>query len=157
MIFILFKPLNIKEREFIDVPLLEIGEFAMYELNKMGLETFMIGDKMLRYSDRYTVRNIDFTDDSKGHISNMKANSGLYKDNIVDLKGDISYVREDGLAFESQTMTYNTKTSIAKTESEYVAFRGKSTMRGSSLEYNSLLNKIKSSNVEVNYQLGAGN
>jgi len=157
MIFILFKPLNIKEREFVDVPLLEIGEFVMYELNKMGLETFMTGDKMLRYSDRYTVNHIDFTDDSKGHISNMKANSGLYKDDIVDLKGDISYVREDGLAFESQTMTYNTKTSIAKTQSEYVAFRGKSTMRGSSLEYNSLLNKIKSSNVEVNYQLGAGN
>jgi len=157
MIFVLFKPLSIKQREFVDVPLLEIGNFVMYELNNMGLETFMTGSKMFRYSDRYTVNHIDFTDDSKGHISNMKANSGLYKDNIVDLKGDISYVREDGLAFESQTMTYNTKTSIAKTESDYVAFRGKSTMKGSSLEYNSLLNKIKSSNVEVNYQLGAGN
>ncbi len=153
MIFLLFKPLNIKEQEFNDVPLFEIVNFIMYELNEKGLQTFMTGDKTLRYSDRYTVDKIDFTDDSKGHISNMKADTGLYKDNMVDLNGNISYVREDGLAFETQTMTYNTKTSVAKTDSDYVAFRGKSTMKGSSLEYNSIKNKIKSKNVLITYQL----
>ena len=153
MIFILFKPLDIKEQKFVDVPLFEIVNFVMHELTSEGLKTFMTGDKTLRYTDRYTVKNIDFTDDSKGHISNMKADRGLYKDDIVDLDGNISYVREDGLAFESQTMTYNTTTSIAKTDSDYVAFRGKSTMKGSSLEYNSVKNKIKSDNVFITYRL----
>ena len=157
MIFILFKPLSIKEQEFVDVPLLEIGDFVMHELNDKGLKTFMTGDKTLRYKDRYTVDSIDFTDESKGHISNMKADKGLYKDDIVDLKGNISYVREDGLAFESQTMTYNTKTAIATTQSDYVAFRGESTMKGASLEYDSVTNRMKSDNVEVNYQLGVAN
>lgn len=153
MIFILFKPLSIKQQEFVDVPLFEIVNFVMHELTAQGLKTYMTGDKTLRYNDRYTVESIDFTDDSKGHISNMKADRGLYKNDVVDLDGNISYVREDGLAFESQTMTYDTNTSIAKTDNNYVAFRGKSTMKGSSLEYDSAKNKIKSDNVFITYQL----
>lgn len=153
MIYLLFEPLKIKERIFDDVPLFEINSFVMYELNNKGLKTLMTGDKTLKYEDRYVVDTIDFTDDSKGHISNMKADRGVYIEDVINLSGNIMYVREDGLSFSSEVMTYNTTKAIAKTQSRYSATKDKSTMRGTSLEYNSVLNTIKSKNVVINYQL----
>lgn len=153
MIYVLFEPLTIKEREFEDVPVFEINSFIMYELNEKGLKTLMTGDKTLKYEDRYTVDTIDFTDQSKGFISNMKADRGLYKEDIVNLNGDIRYVREDGLMFQSEAMTYNTTTAVANTTSSYTASKNKSTMTGTSLEYHSIPNTMKSKNIVIKYQL----
>jgi len=153
MIFIFFKPLDIKKQEFIDVPLLDIDKFTMYEFDTKGLQTVMIGKRTLRYSDRYTVEDIDFTDHSKDFIANMKADEGLYKGDIVDLKGNVVYYREDGLSFESPTLLYNTKTAIATTDDNFTASQGTSTMNGHTLIYNAKITKIISKNVLINYKL----
>ncbi len=152
MILFLFKPLNIKEKDFEDVPLLDIDTFVLYELNVKGLQTLMTGEKALRYSDRYVVDFIDFTDNSKEYISNMKANTGLYKNSIVTLNGDITYIREDGLAFDTQKMIYNMKTAIVTTDVDFIAYREKNSMQGTSMVYNSKLDKIKIKNVIAKYQ-----
>ena len=153
MIFLFFKPLDIKKQEFIDVPLLDIDMFTMYEFDTEGLQTVMIGKRTLRYADRYRVQNINFTDYSKKFIANMQAQEGIYKGDKVNLKGDVSYTRADGLAFESQTLFYDIKTTIATTDDTYKAYLGTSTMQGKSLEYNSKLNKIHSKDVLIKYTL----
>jgi len=78
-IYIFFKPLDIKQQTFVDVPVLEISSFTLFELDTNKLRTIMNGDKAIRYADRYTVSNINFTDNSKKYIANMKANKGIYK------------------------------------------------------------------------------
>ncbi len=153
MIFFLFKPLNIKEQEFIDVPLFEIKKFTLYELNTKGLKTFMSGETSLKYADRYQVKKIDFTDNSKNYISNMRADNGLYKDEKVYLDGNVSYVREDGLSFESQHVIYDKATAIVSSNDKYIAFWGKDRMKGSSIEYNTVTNKIVSKKIEIKYDL----
>jgi len=153
LIYIFFQPLQIKQQKFVDVPLLNIGKFTMYELQSTGLKTTMMGTKALRYADRYIVDNVDFTDNAKTYISNMRAKNGIYKGTIVNLSGDVVYTREDGLSFESDTLKYNTLNKIAQTQDSYVAFMGKNSMRGSSFVYDSLNNKMKSKRVTVKYQL----
>lgn len=153
MVFLLFKPLDIKQQKFKDVPLFEILTFTLYELNNQGLTTLMNGNKATRYSDRYTVSGINYTDNSKKYIANMKADNGLYKDEIVDLKGNVVYNREDGVFFETQELSYNKKTSVAHTDKEYILYREKDRVIGDSLKYNNLLNTIDSKNVVVNYQI----
>ena len=152
MILFLFHPLKIKENSFEDVPLLDIDTFVMYELNTEGLQTLMTGEKALRYADRYVVDFIDFTDNSKEYISNMKANTGLYKNDIVTLNGDITYIREDGLAFDTQKMIYNMKTAVATTDVDFLAYREKNSMKGTSMVYDSLKDKIYIKNVIAKYQ-----
>lgn len=154
MIFFFFKPLHIKKKDYHNVPLFNVSKFSMYELDSYGLLTLMTGNRSLKYADRYTVEGIDFTDNSKDFIANMKADHGLYKDDIVTLNGNVAYYREDGLAFESPTLVYNRKSSIATTKDPYIAYMGTNSMRGSSLEYNVNDNKIKSKNVEIKYKLG---
>lgn len=153
MIFVFFKPLEIKEQEFIDIPLFELRNFTMHELKLDGLKTFIAGEKATRYSDRYTVQEIDYTDNSKKYIANMKAFHGVYKDDFVDLSGSVVYTREDGLIFETEKMSYNKIDSIIRTDSVYKSYRDKDIMIGDYLEYNTLKDQIKSKNIEITYQL----
>lgn len=153
LIYILFQPLKIKQQEFGDVPLLTMGNFVMYELESTGLQTIMAGSKALRYTERYIVDDVNFTDNSKEFISNIQADNGIYKNNIIDLKGNVLYEREDGLTFESDTLNYNTKNSIAQTQDDYLVHRDKNSMRGTSFVYDLINNTMKSKQVTVQYQL----
>lgn len=155
MIFLGFKPLDIKQQEFIDVPLFQLNSFTLHEFDDKSLVTLMEGTKGTRYADRYKVSNIDYTDNSKKYIANMRADNGLYRDidDNVDLKGNVFYNREDGLIFETQEATYSKKTSIAKTKTPYVMYRGSNRATGSELEYNNETNKIKSKNIKIKYKL----
>jgi lipopolysaccharide assembly outer membrane protein LptD (OstA) len=157
MIYLLFQPLEVKEQKFIDVPLFELKTFTMYELDKVGLRTILLGSGSKRFSDRYTVSDIDYTDNSAHYIANMKADNGVYKGDDVTLDGNVSYAREDGLTLTSQKAQYNKKTSIATVDTDYVAYRGKNVVKGSSIEYNSLTNKLTSTDVKVTYQLKENN
>ncbi|MEA3331304.1 MAG: LPS export ABC transporter periplasmic protein LptC [Campylobacterota bacterium] len=153
MIFFLFKPLDIKEREFVDIPVFELKSFTLYELNTKGLSTIMIGDSAIRYSDRYRVSNINYTDNSKEYIANMKADNGTYKDEIVNLNGNVIYQREDGLSFETQKASYNKKTKIAYANTDYISYMGTNRVVGKSLIYNNLSKRVKSQSVVAKYQL----
>ena len=153
LILFAFKPLDIKQQEFTDVPLFSITSFTMHELSQEGLITLMSGTKAVRYENRYTVDNMDYTDNSKEYIANMKSNTGVYKDEIVDLDGDVVYFREDGLTFETQHAIYNKKTTIARADGKYVLYRAKNVVTGNKLQYNNSLEKVSSKDVIAKYQL----
>jgi LPS export ABC transporter protein LptC len=153
MIYFFFKPLKIKEQEFIDVPLFELSSFTLYELNRERLETIMHGTKTVRYSNRYTVKDVNYTDNSKEYIANMRANDATYQDDIIKLNGNVVYKREDGLSFETKKVVYNKKTNIAYTDDNYISYFEGNTIKGSSLEYNNLTKQTDSTYVNVTYNL----
>ncbi len=157
MILFLFKPLEIKQQPFTEVPLFSISFFTMYELNSKKLITLMNGDKATRYSNRYTVEKMDYTDNSKKYIANMKSNSGIYKDDIVYLDGDVAYFRQDGLTFETQNAVYNKKTSVATADKDFVIYRDTNKVTGKELMYNNSLEKIKAKDVKAVYKFKESN
>lgn len=152
MILFLFKPMEIKQHVFKEVPLFTISNFTMHELDQKGLVTLMNGSKAARFTDRYTVEEMDYTDNSKEYMANMKANSGVYKNEVVHLNGEILYVREDGLTFETQKAVYNKKTAIATADGDFVLYRGANRVTGEKLKYNNSLEKIESKNVNAIYK-----
>jgi len=152
-IYVFFKPLSIKQQSFVDVPLFELTNFTMYELDTKGLKTIMIGDAATRYKNRYTVENMDYTDNEKEYIANMKAAHGIYKDENVILSGDVAYVRDDGLTFKTQKAIYNKKTSIITSKVGYIASMNDSIIKGSFIQYNNKKNKVFSKNVQAKIQL----
>lgn len=156
-IFLFFKPLHIKQRKFVDVPVFELGAFTMYELDTQNLITVMTGTKATRYSNRYEVSNINYTDNSKDYLANMKADRGLFKDEVVYLNGNVDYQREDGLVFKTQKATYNKKTKVASTDTDYISYMGDNEIVGTSLRYNSFSKRVKSKNIVARYQLKEDN
>jgi LPS export ABC transporter protein LptC len=155
MIYVGFKPQYIAEQNFDDVPLFELDSFVLHELNQEKLITIMKGSETKRYSDRYSVTNISFTDNSEELLANIRADSGLYrdKDNIIDLVGNVIYNREDGLVFESQEAIYDKKTAIARTQKDYIMYRDKDSVIGTSLVYDNANGRVKSKNVVAKYQI----
>jgi LPS export ABC transporter protein LptC len=153
MILVLFKPQDIKQNKFEDIALFNISAFTMYELNKNGLSSIMSGIEGIRYSDRYNVKFIDYTDNSQKFMANMKANNGIYKDNTLKLNGNVVYFREDGLTFETQEVTYNKETSIAIADGDYVLYRNNNKVIGNNLRYNNSSGRVQSKNVVAKYQI----
>lgn len=157
MILFLFKPLEIKQHVSKEVPLFTISSFTMHELDSNGLVTLMNGSEAAKYANRYTVQKMQYTDNSKEFMANMKANSGIYKNDMVYLDGDIVYIREDGLTFETQKATYNKKTSIAAADGNFVLYRDSNRVVGEKLKYNNSLERVESKNVKAVYQLKESN
>ena len=153
MIFFVFKPLHIKEQSFKDVPVFELKSFMIYEIDSLGLESILAGTHGTRYVDRYKIKDVNFTDNSKKYIANIKANDGTYKDDIITLHKDVVYHREDGLRFFSDEAIYDKRTSIVKTDKKYLAYRENNRLTGTSLVYDNLKNRMKSNNITAIYKL----
>ncbi len=135
------------------MPLFEIKDFTMYELDRSSLQTIMLGNEAVRYSNRYTIKNMDYTDNEKKYIANMKADDGIYKDDLVTLSGNVEYIRDDGLTFKTKKAVYNKKTSDVTSDVGYVAYLNDSIVQGSYIRYNNEKNKIFSKNVRAKIQL----
>ena len=115
----------------------------------------MTGNSAVRYADRYSVVNIDYTDNSQEYIANMRARHGLYKDEIIELEDHVIYSREDGFTFETSRVVYDKKTTIAVSDADYVSYQDKNIVNGSFVKYNNSLNTVESKNVTATYQLKA--
>lgn len=142
-----------KQQKFVDVPLFELSTFITYEINKIGLDTMMLGTRAIRYTNRYTVDNINFTDNTKEYIANIKANTGVYKQDILTLNGNVVYTRADGLILETSKAIYNKTNGITTIDNDYVLYKGDNKVIGSSAKYNGVSNKIVSKNVTAKYQI----
>ncbi len=152
----MFKPMDIKIQHFKDVPLFELSDFTMHELNPKGLTTILQGTTGTRYADRYTIKDMDYTDNSKKYIANMISDFGVYKNEIVKLTGHVVYVREDGLTFKSEKATYNKKTADVISDTKYIAYLNDNIVIGNYIKYNNISKKIYSKNVIAKYQLKEG-
>ena len=153
LIFLVFKPLDIKKQNFNEIPVFELESFKLKELDDKGLTTVMNGTKGIRYTDRYIVYNIDYTDNTKKYLANMIADQGVYKGETIDLNGNILYNREDGISFSTQKAIYNKETNIVVSSTPYIAYLGKNKIVGSYVEYNNALDTIRSKNITINYKL----
>ncbi|MFT7859608.1 MAG: LPS export ABC transporter periplasmic protein LptC [Sulfurimonas sp.] len=152
-IFFFFQSEKMAEKNFGDIPLLHIKDFTMYELDPLGLKTLMLGDEAFRYKDRYTVDNINHTDNSRTHISNLRADFGVYKNDKLDLDGDVTLVRDDGLRYETQKALYYKNKGLFVTDTEYTLTQGKNKVRGTYLDHNNLTGEIHSKNITANYTI----
>ncbi|SFV68768.1 hypothetical protein MNB_SM-5-349 [hydrothermal vent metagenome] len=153
MIFLFFKPLKLKEHHFVDLPQVELQEFRMYLFTPLGLETYMVGSKGLKYEDRFIIKDINYTDKSSQYRVNMRAKEGIYKDDIITLQGDVVYSRDDGFEFLTQKLLYNKKSDEAISSVGYSARIGNNRVKGSYIRYNNRLNRVFSKNIDAIYQL----
>ncbi len=153
MIFFLFEPLSQKNSNPGEIPLLELKNFKLTELDKEGLSSALTASVGFRYKNRYILEQLNFTDSNGQFITNIKANNGLYKGDFLKLNGDIAYFREDGMIFNTQSANYNKKTKIITSSEEYIAYIGDNKVTGSSLMYNNALGKLTSKNIVANYKI----
>lgn len=153
MIFFLFKPIDITQQKVSNMPLLEIENFKITELDKKGLLSVSEGFKGIKYIDRYTVENLNYTDNTKKYLSNIRANNGTYKGNLIELSGDVVYSREDGFSLQTQNANFNEKTKVVNSTSKYISHFNGNEARGSSIQYDTTRGIVKSKNIVAKYKI----
>ena len=151
-IYLFFKPLALTQREFVEIPLVELNNFTLYELDNNDLKILLSAKVAKRYSDRYEIKNINYTDNKDKYLVNIQADSAIYKDDYIDLDGNIIFNREDGLMFKTQKAQYSRKDDLVTTDGLFSANIDDGNMTGYNLKYNNKLNIVESKNIEMVYK-----
>lgn len=136
-----------------EVALLNISNFTMYEMDKTRLTSLLKATDGIRYADRFLLKDINYTDNSKELRANIVSKNGIYKDNVLTLNGDVFYKREDDITFKSQSAKYDKTSSDFSTKENFEATMQKNIAYGSEIEYNNETKKLKSKNVYVIYKI----
>lgn len=153
MVLLLFKPLDQKTSKLNEIPLLELKNFKLTELDKTGLSNVLNASLGYKYKNRYILEKLSYIDSTDKHITNIQADRGIYKGDILSLSENVGYFREDGVSFETQIAKYNKKIKLISSPTSYVSYIRGSTATGSSLTYNNKSGIINSKDVTVNYKI----
>jgi len=101
-ILLFFKPTKFDEplSQKVEIAELELRNFTLYEVGLDGLKDIMVGKEGYRFKNRFEVKEIDYTDSTRKLQNNLKADFGRYNNkNLITLKGNVRYHREDGVHF----------------------------------------------------------
>ncbi len=153
MIFFLFEPLEEKKYTFDEIPLLELKNFKLTELNTQGLSSILESAVGFKYKDRYILQELSFTDSNNKYITNIQSDNALYKNNQLNLDGNVIYFKDGNIHFKTQKANYDKKTKIITSVGKYIAYIGENKAIGTSLMYNNKIQIMESKNIIVNYKV----
>lgn len=157
LIFVVYKPDFVATQNEKDIPLLELENFTLYELNTSTLTSTMQAKRGLRYKNHYEAYNVSFKNKSSKLEQTINGNKAFYDTITLILSGDVHYKREDGLNFLSQYGKYSKKTKIFETNSSYLSYRDKDTIIGDSLSYDTQRQLSKSKNIKAVFNINENN
>jgi LPS export ABC transporter protein LptC len=154
-IFVFFRPMDVKTEKVkkSEVPLLELTSFTVLEYDDSGLNSTLKGTEGERYSNRYVVQNALFTDSSKKLLQTMQGDHATYQKKTLVLTDNVHYIREDGLKFDSDDLTYKEGKGIATTKGPFVIHQNNDRVDGNRLYYNVENGKMQAYRVRGSYTL----
>ena len=139
-ILLFFQPQEVKLRDVnaSEVAELELHHFTLYELTLDGLKDVMQGKEGFRYKDRIEIEDIDYTDNSRNLKNNVTADFGVYDNvNLITLKGNVRYHREDGLKFKTNLAVMHQKEETITTSGPFTMDKQADNIVGNELFYDS--------------------
>jgi LPS export ABC transporter protein LptC len=151
--FSYFKPINSIQEKGAEVPQFELDQFVIYEISPSRIDHFFEGEHGKRFSDRYEATGAKFTNNERTLLESIQSRSALYKDDIVSLKGDVRYIRADGLQFHSNEGVYNQKESFVKTDGAFTITKNQNSVHGIRLHYDLSSDTVLADQVRGSYQL----
>ncbi len=106
--YLSFSPTYRDEGERGEIPQIELHSFTLYEISSRGIDHVLEGAEGKKFDNRYEITSAKFGDNTKSMYQSIAAGSVHYRDDLVRLKTDVLYRREDGLEFRSAEGEYNT-------------------------------------------------
>jgi LPS export ABC transporter protein LptC len=148
-----FKPFTNGVSSTKEIPLFELDKFVIYEISPHKVSHFFEGEHGKRFSDRYEVYHAKFTNNDKTLRESISADNALYQNNIIALKKNVHYLREDGLEFRSNEGMYDENHSLITTQGGFVITKENNKIEGMQLNYNLTLDTVSANRIRGSYQL----
>lgn len=153
LMFVFFNPqspTNIVQK---DVAQMEIEDFTLYEIDKIGVQSVVSGTLGRQYPEHYEVENAHYIENKNKLGEHLYADKGRFEKDIVYLNNNVRYFREDGLSFESDHAVIDTKKDVVTVPDAFVLTQNENIIYGSKLHYNSLTGQIRAKNIDANYYI----
>ena len=155
-ILLFFKPTKMAEmtHDGEEVPALELHNFTLYELDTHGLKDIMSGRKGYRYSKRLEIEDINYTDSTHTLRNNLLSDYGVYNNiDLITLKGNVRYHREDGMHFVTNKAIINQKKETIDTRGPFTLYKQADIVVGNDLYYDSKNGLTKAKDVTGIFEL----
>jgi hypothetical protein len=136
-----------------EIPKIELIDFTLYEVSKKGIDHILEGKEGQKFDEYYTVTSAKFSDNTKELFQTIRSRDVEYRNDVIDLKENVHYVREDGLEFRSNKGRYDTKKSLISINDSFEITQKSNRIDGKNLIYNNEYDTISAENVQVRYQL----
>lgn len=158
-ILLFFKPVALKkdENEGQEIASLELYDFTLYELGLHGLKDIMIGKEGYRFKDRLEVKDINYTDSTRVLRNNLQADFGFYNNkDLITLKGNVRYYREDGMQFQSNKAIINQRKETIQTVGAFTLKKFTDNVVGKNLFYDTKKGLSHAKDVTAYFNLKEG-
>lgn len=151
--FSYFKPSQSTQGAAENVPLFELDNFVIYEISPQKINHFFAGDHAKKFPDYYEASNAKLTNNKRELLESIRADHALYQGDVINLKGNVYYVREDGLEFRSHEGVYDQKNSFAKTKGAFTITKNQNSVHGTQLYYDLAHDTVDANQTTGIYQL----
>lgn len=127
----------------------EMYDVQDHEISVNGVISITNAKQAVRYSDRDELYGVDALLRRDGLINSLRADKGILQDNIVYLDGDVRYVRNDGITFESAAVEYHRDKDMLKGKVPFVLSDNYNKTLGDSFTYVIKEGKIEANNIHA--------
>ncbi len=145
--------MDIEQFDTSDTAMLELSNFKLYNIGSEGLDMMLQGSYAERYSDRYEIRNLSYTNNSVQEQQKIAAALAIYQDKTLYLNGNVIYEKGDNFMFTSDEAQYNEETKSAYTTGKFELKSSDGLFSGHELQYNSESEKVKAKTITAIYHL----
>jgi len=125
-------------------------DFSLLEVKEKILGQQLLAKETIKYKTHLDFKEISLTDEM-GH--NIKAQEGVYRDDIVYMKEHIRLTRTDGLAFTTESLNYNLNTKEMESFSPFTLELNESRIKGTNLQFYIKTKEIRADNIEATIYL----
>ncbi|MBN2871154.1 MAG: LPS export ABC transporter periplasmic protein LptC [Campylobacterales bacterium] len=151
--FAVFKPTYATDQLTREIPKIELQSFALYEISRNGIDHVLEGEEGKMFDDRYEVTSAKFSDNTKSLSQSIRADNAQYQSDVLRLKDNVLYRREDGLEFRSEEGQYDANASVITTQGPFAITQNANRVDGRRLYYNTEHDTVSADAVRGSYQL----
>lgn len=152
-LLVFLKPQEYSKSTESKIPQLEIEDFTVYEIGRLGVQNVVSGTLGRQYTGYYEVENSHYIENKNQMGEHIYADRGKFEKNIAYLDNNVRYFREDGLSFESDHARYNTKKEVLHIPKKFVLTQGENVIYGEELDYNVKTGDIAAQIIDANYYI----
>ncbi len=145
--------MDIEQFDNNDTAMLELHNFKLYNIGLDGLDMMLQGSYAERYSNRYEIHDLNYTNNSAQEQQKMIATRAMYQDKTLYLNGNVVYKKGNNFMFTSDEAQYDEKTKNASTTGKFELKSSDGIFSGYELQYNSESEKVKAKTITATYHL----
>lgn len=153
MIYGFFTPTYKYSKDVGEIPKIELYNFTLYEMSHHGIDHLLAGKEGKKFDDYYTVTSAKFSDNTRQLLHSLQSEHALYRDDVLSLEGDIRYSRQDGLSFDADHGTYNTKNGVVQIPENIVIRQDNHRIEGENIRYEVDHQVITANRIQAKYQI----